>query len=142
MNEESIPETSTDEETIAQLEAAVQLKNRERLECVYVFDPVVRRETAFSLALITKRLDDERLEMVAIGERSVGAANPARDFIRRARFPAEILPLILEEFIDRCGVEGASYREVHIETQNPSEQLSELAALVSPRTDVEPSPAQ
>ena len=141
MNEESITETSTDEETIAQLAKVVQLKDRERLERVYVFDPVVRRETAFSLALITKRLDDERLEMIAIGERSVGATTRARDFIRRARFPAEILPLILEEFIDRCGVEGASYREVYIENENPSEQLSELAALVSPRPDAEPSPA-
>jgi hypothetical protein len=140
MNEESITETSSDEETLAQLARVVQLKDRQRLESVYVFDPVVRRETAFSLALVTKRLDNERLEMVAIGERAVGAATPARDFIRRARFPADILPLILEEFIDRCGVEGASYREVHIENENPSEQLSELAALVLPRPDVEPSP--
>lgn len=116
-----------------ELQSAVQLTDGERIERVYVFDPVVRRETTFSLALVTKSMADEALEMVAIGERRPEAATRDLDFVRRARFPAERLPQILEEFIDRCGVEGAVYREFVIESDGtPEEQLAELHALLTP----------
>lgn len=121
------------EDLITELQDAVRLADGERLERVYVFDPVVRKETTFSLALVTKSTADGVLEMVAIGERRPEAATRDLDFVRKARFPAERLSQILEEFIDRCGVEGAVYREFMIEADGThEEQLAELCELLTP----------
>ncbi len=97
---------------VAELEAAVRLAAGETLERAYVFEPVERGDVSFTLALVTKRLEPDRLEMVAVGGRVEGEQTAARDFVRRARFPDSVLPEILAEFIDRCGVEGALYREI------------------------------
>ncbi|HJU86877.1 MAG TPA: hypothetical protein VJ788_05875 [Gemmatimonadota bacterium] len=97
---------------VAELEEAVRLEEGESLERAYVFEPVERGEVSFTLALVTKRLGPERLEMVALGGRVEGQTSAARDFVRRASFPDSVLPEILAEFIDRCGVEGALYREI------------------------------
>lgn len=97
------------------LREIVRLGAAERLDRVYLFEPLSRREVAFRLALVTKRTGEGRLEMIAIGERAEKSAPPARDFVRRARFPEAVLPSILEEFIERCGVEGARYREVRLD---------------------------
>ena len=99
---------------VAELEAAVRLEAGESLERAYVFEPVERGEVSFTLALVTKRLAPGRLEMIAVGGRIEGERTAARDFVRRARFPDPILPEILAEFIDRCGVEGALYREISL----------------------------
>lgn len=97
------------------LRGILALEPGERLERLYLFEPLERKDVAFSLALVTKRLGPGRLEMVAIGARGEpGRDEPAPDFIRRARFPESVLPSILEEFIDRCGVEGAVYRETDL----------------------------
>lgn len=117
---------------LTELEAAVRLEEGEALDRAYVFEPVERREVSFTLALVTKRLDADRLEMVAVGGRSDGQAAGFQDFVRRARFPEAVLPEILAEFIDRCGVEGALYREVTLtggESEGrPLERLAELMA--------------
>ena len=93
----------------------VALEPGERLDRAFVFDPVDRGKTSFRLSLVTKSLADGRVEMTAIGDRSTGDDPPERDFLRRARFPADALPQILEEFIERCGVDGALYREVPLD---------------------------
>ena len=97
---------------VAELEAAVRLEADETLERAYVFEPVERGDVSFTLSLVTKRLAPDRLEMVAVGGRVEAERTAARDFVRRARFPDSVLPEILAEFIDRCGVEGALYREI------------------------------
>lgn len=99
---------------VAELEAAVRLEDGESLERAYVFEPVERGDVSFTLALVTKRLVPDRLEMIAVGGRVEGERTAARDFVRRARFPDAVLPEILAEFIDRCGVEGALYREISL----------------------------
>lgn len=99
---------------VAELETAVGLAEGETLERGYVFERVERGDVSFTLALVTKRLSAERLEMVAVGGRLDGDRSAARDFVRRARFPESILSEILAEFIDRCGVEGALYREISL----------------------------
>ncbi len=99
---------------VAELEAAVRLESGESLERAYVFEPVERGDVSFTLALVTKRLGPDRLEMIAVGGRIEGERTAARDFVRRARFPDSVLPEILAEFIDRCGVEGALYREISL----------------------------
>jgi hypothetical protein len=116
---------------LAELEAAIGLEEGESLDRAFVFEPVERKDVSFTLALVTKRLADDRLEMVAFGGRSDQA--PSHDFVRRARFPEEVLPEILAEFIDRCGVEGALHREILLsgrdaDTPNPIERLAELLA--------------
>jgi len=116
---------------LAELEAAIGLEEGESLDRAFVFEPVERKDVSFTLALVTKRLTDDRLEMVAFGGRSDQA--PSHDFVRRARFPEDVLPEILAEFIDRCGVEGALHREVPLggrdpDSPNPLERLAELLA--------------
>lgn len=101
-------------ERVAALEEALRLEEGQSLERAYLFDPLERKDVAFSLALVVKRVGEERLEMVAIGARAAGTEAPVRDFVRRATFPDPVLPQILEEFIDRCGVEEAVYREVSL----------------------------
>lgn len=112
---------------VAALTTAVDLHEGERLERLYLFDSLERRDTSFSLAFVVKRVDEDRLEMAAVGGRAVGGSAPAHDFLRRARFPESVLPLILAEFIDRCGVEGAVYREIHLAGKGAGrEQVAEL----------------
>jgi hypothetical protein len=106
------PADAVREALVAELKAAVRLEGDETLERAYVFEPVERGEVSFTLSLVTKRLAPDRLEMVAVGGRVEGDRTAARDFVRRARFPDSVLPEILTEFIDRCGVEGALYREI------------------------------
>jgi hypothetical protein len=118
---------------IAELETAVGLAEGETLERAYVFERVERGDVSFTLALVTKRLAPDRLEMVAVGGRLEGERSAARDFVRRARFPESVLPEILAEFIDRCGVEGALYREIALtgrdaESRLPLERLAEALA--------------
>lgn len=117
---------------VTALEAAVGLEDGEALDRAYVFEPVERREVSFTLALVTKRLGGDRLEMVAVGGRAEGDRAAFHDFVRRARFPEAVLPEILAEFIDRCGVEGALYREVPlaggVEGEGSLDRLAELMA--------------
>lgn len=115
------------------LREIVDLRPGERLERLYLFEPVERSDVAFSLALVTKRLDGERLEMVAIGGRSTGPAPSDRDFVRRARFPEPVLPRILEEFIDRGGVADAGWREVPLGAE--ADPLDVLLEALEPRPD-------
>lgn len=105
---------------VAELEAAVRLEAGESLERAYVFEPVARGEVSFTLALVTKRLAPGRLEMIAVGGRVEAERTAAREFVRRARFPDPVLPEILAEFIDRCGVEGALYREISLAGRDPA----------------------
>jgi len=133
------PEPTADggrEALLADLEAAVGLEPGEALERAYVFEPVERGDVSFTLALVTKRLAPDRLEMIAVGGRVEGEGTAARDFVRRARFPDAVLPEILAEFIDRCGVEGALYREIPLadratDSQRPLERLAELLSPAS-----------
>jgi hypothetical protein len=116
---------------VAELEAAVGLEEGEALERAYVFEPLERRDVSFTLALVTKRLADDRLEMVAVGGRVAAERLDAPDFVRRARFPEAVLSDILGEFIDRCGVEGSMYREIPLTDREagmagPLERLAEL----------------
>ena len=105
---------------VAELETAVRLEAGESLERAYVFEPVARGEVSFTLALVTKRLAPGRLEMIAVGGRVEAERTAAREFVRRARFPDPVLPEILAEFIDRCGVEGALYREISLAARDPA----------------------
>lgn len=96
------------ETAVPDLSQALRLKPDERLERLYLFDRIERSGTSFSLAFVVKRVSRSGLELVALGERAVGDEAPAQDFVRRARFPDSVLPLILAEFIDRCGAWGPS----------------------------------
>ncbi|MFN2383405.1 MAG: hypothetical protein ABR559_03980 [Gemmatimonadota bacterium] len=119
---------------IAALTEALRLAPGERLVRCYRFEGIERRDVTFTLALVTKRVAPDRLELVAVGSR-VGGVTPAGwDFIRRARFPDAVLPRILAEFMDRCGVEGAAYGEHAFDDpdQEPDDQLASLAALLAP----------
>ena len=102
-------------------------------ERAYVFEPLERRETSFSLVFVTKAFPDGRLELVALGGRAPGGGGNGWDFVRRARFPRSTLAVVLEEFIERCGVEGASYREVDL-SQTSGSGLERLAELVGGST--------
>jgi hypothetical protein len=119
---------------VAELETAVGLAEGETLERAYVFERVERGDVSFTLALVTKRLAPDRLEMVAVGGRLEGERSAARDFVRRARFPEAVLPEILAEFIDRCGVEGALYREIALTDReaDPRRPLERLAEALAP----------
>ena len=124
---QAVPIDAARDALVAELEAAVRLETGESLERAYVFEPVERGDVSFTLALVTKRLGPERLEMIAVGGRVEGERTAARDFVRRARFPDSVLTEILAEFIDRCGVEGALYREVPLSRRDvpPLERLAE-----------------
>ena len=134
---ETLPSASTARDAlVAELEAAVRLEEGESLERAYVFEPVERGDVSFTLALVTKRLLPDRLEMIAVGGRVEGERTAARDFVRRARFPDSVLPEILAEFIDRCGVEGALYREISLSGRDtgadpPLERIAD--ELLAPR---------
>lgn len=101
-------------ERLEGLRETLRVEDGETLERAYLFEPLEREDVAFRLALVVKRIAPDRLEMVAIGARSVGTEAPVSDFVRRARFPDPVLPSILEEFIDRCDVEGSVYREISL----------------------------
>lgn len=119
---------------VAELESAVRLEEGESLERAYVFEPVERGGVSFTLTLVTKRLAPDRLEMVAVGGRVEGERTAGRDFVRRARFPDAVLPEILAEFIDRCGVEGALYREIPLSGRDDVPPFERLAdELLAPR---------
>ena len=125
----------TESALVPTLAEALHLEEGQRLERLYVFDRLDRGGTSFSLAFVVKRLDQERLEMVAIGGRAAAEGPPAQDFIRRARFPEAVLSPILAEFIDRWAMEGAVYREVPLEGAGSfAEQLDELAGHLSTPT--------
>lgn len=116
-------------EVDARVREALALEVDDVLDRAFVFDALERHEVAFTLVLVTVRPAEEpdRLEMVAIGSRAVGAAVPLHDFVRRARFPEPLLPSILAELIDRCGVDGAVYRELDL---SDGETETALGALV------------
>src|SRR5918996_1983021 len=124
---QTVPVDAARDALVAELEVAVRLVAGESLERAYVFEPVERGDVSFTLALVTKRLGPDRLEMIAVGGRVEGERTAARDFVRRARFPDSVLPEILAEFIDRCGVEGALYREIPLSERDvpPLERLAE-----------------
>lgn len=101
-------------ERVEGLRETLGVEDDETLERAYLFEPLEREDVAFRLALVVKRIAPHRLEMIAIGARAVGTEAPVSDFVRRARFPDPVLPSILEEFIDRCDVEGSVYRELSL----------------------------
>lgn len=115
-----------DSSTRDRLISLLQLAPGETLARALVFESIVRGETSFSLALVAKRLVGGGLEMIAIGGRGVGGVPPAPDFVRRARFPEAVFPEILEELIDRHGLEGAGYRELTVAAAGP-EAIAGLA---------------
>lgn len=119
---------------LSRLTAALDLSEGETLDRAYVFEPLERKDVSFRLALVTKRLDGERLEMIALGARSGAAEEIEHDFVRRARFPDTLLAEILIEFIDRCGAEGSLYREValHDPSADPRPPIERLAELLYP----------
>ncbi|MDX1623165.1 MAG: hypothetical protein R3199_04205 [Gemmatimonadota bacterium] len=108
-------ESDRNEEKREALRDIVRLGPDERLDRLYLFEPLTRREVDFRLALVTKRDLEGKLEMVAIGERAEGDDRPGPDFVRRARFPEAVLPEILQEFIERSGVEVARFREIRLD---------------------------
>lgn len=112
--EDRSPEELARAERLEGLRESLRVEDGETLERAYLFEPLEREDVAFRLALVVKRIAPDRLEMVAIGARSVGTEAPVSDFVRRARFPEPVLPSILEEFIDRCEVEGSVYRELSL----------------------------
>lgn len=96
------------------LERALALSPGDSIERAYLFAPLERGGTSFSLVFVTKACGDDRLEMIALGGRTGAEETRGWDFVRRARFPRATLSAVLEEFIERCGVEGASYREIDL----------------------------
>lgn len=117
---------------VAELAAAIALEPGQQIERVYAFEVLERRDVAFALALVTKRIAPGRLEMVAVGERVTSGRASGTEFVRRAAFPEELLPEILAEFIDRCGVEGAIYREVAVAGDDQADPIGALADLLAP----------
>ncbi len=98
----------------SRLERVLALSPGDSIERAYLFTPLERGGTSFSLVFVTKACADDRLEMIALGGRTGAEGEPWWDFVRRARFPRATLPAVLEEFIERCGAEGASYREIDL----------------------------
>lgn len=96
------------------LERLLALSPGDSIERAYLFEPLERRGTSFTLVFVTLARPDDRLEMIAVGGRTDGGVPGDWDFVRRARFPRATLLAVLEEFIERCGVEGASYREIDL----------------------------
>lgn len=118
----------------ARVREALALDQGDGLDRAYVFDALERGGVAFSLVLVTVRRagDPARLEMVAIGGRSEPSAIPAHDFVRRARFPEPLLPSILADLIDRCGVEGALYHEIDLADADVDTGLATLLEALAP----------
>jgi hypothetical protein len=123
-------------DTVARLGQLFALSAGEAVERAYVFEPLERRDTSFSLVFVTRSCSDGRLEMVALGGRAPGGTGDGWDFVRRARFPRATLTVVLEEFIERCGVEGAAYREVDL-LGGPGPGLQRLADLLAGPTGTE-----
>lgn len=114
------------------LERILALSPRDTLERAYLFEPLERRGTSFSLVFVTKECADGRLEMIALGGRLGPEDETGWDFVRRARFSRATLTAVLEEFIERCGMEGAAYREIDLGGVGPEAGLSGLSRLLSP----------
>ncbi len=114
------------------LERILVLSPGDSLERAYLFEPLERGGTYFSLVFVTKECADDRLEMIALGGRAGAGEEAGWDFVRRARFPRATLAAVLEEFIERCGMEGAAYREVDLTGKGPEAGLSGLSQLLNP----------
>ena len=114
----------------ARLERLLAFAPGDAVERAYLFEPLERRDTSFALVFVTKSCPDGRLELVALGGRAPSGGGDGWDFVRRARFPRPTLTVVLEEFIDRCGALGASYREVDLSEGSGSglERLVDLLA--------------
>ncbi|HKY61342.1 MAG TPA: hypothetical protein VJP59_10060 [Gemmatimonadota bacterium] len=132
--------TEASVDAVARLERLLALSADDTVERAYVFEPLERRDTSFSLVFVTRSCPDGRLEMVALGGRGLGGAGEGWDFVRRARFPRATLAVVLEEFIERCGVEGAAYREVDL-LEGPEPGLQRLAELLAGPTGTEEASA-
>ena len=117
-------------DAVARLERLFALTPGDAVERAYVFEPLERRDTSFSLVFVTRSCPDGRLELVALGGREPGGAEDGWEFVRRARFPRATLAVVLEEFIERCGVEGAAYREVDL-LEGSESGLPRLADLLA-----------
>lgn len=122
------------------LERALAISPGDAVERAYLFEPLDRRGTSFTLLFVTRAQPDDRLEMIALGRRAEGGVVGDWDFVRRARFPRATLSAVLEEFIERCGVDGAAYREVDLSADGIAVLERQLAAASpSPPETVEPS---
>jgi hypothetical protein len=117
-------------DAVARLERLLALTPGDVVERAYVFEPLERRDTSFALVFVTKSCPDGRLELLALGGRVPGGGGNGWDFVRRARFPRSTLAEVLEEFIERCGALGASYREVDL-TEGSGSGLDRLADLLA-----------
>ncbi len=115
----------------SRLERVLALAPGDTIERAYLFEPLERRGTSFSLVFVTKGRADDRLEMIALGGRLGAEGKAGWDFVRRARFPRTTLSAVLEEFIERCGMEGASYREIDLSGDGPEAGLSGLLHLLT-----------
>ena len=113
------------------LRDVVALAPGETLERVYRFEPLERREARFTLALVTVRLPDGRLELVAIGGRTASGVGAPHEFVRRARFPEEVLPKILEELAERAAAE-ATWREIALDPPAGADPIAALAEALRP----------
>lgn len=120
----------------SRLESVLALAPGDSIERGYLFAPLERRGTSFTLVFVTKVCSDGRLEMIALGGRTVAEGESGWDFVRRARFPRATLSAVLEEFIERCGVEGASYREIDLSADG----IPGLSDLLGLPGSPEPSP--
>lgn len=122
------------------LERALAISPGDEVERAYLFEPLERGGTSFTLLFVTRAGPDDRLELIALGRRATGGVTGDWDFVRRARFPRATLSAVLEEFIERCGVEGAAYREVDLSGDGIAGLERHLAA-ASPGSSetVEPS---
>lgn len=129
----ALPRASRLEHVLAQSSGGV-------IERAYIFEPLERRGTSFSLLFVTLAGAEDRLEMVALGGRIPADGEPEWDFVRRARFPRSTLPAVLEEFIDRCGAEGASYRELDLSAEGPDGALPRLRQALSTPNPSEAAP--
>ncbi len=127
-------------DAVARLERLFALTPGDAVERAYVFEPLERRDTSFSLVFVTRSCPDGRLELIALGGRAPGGAGDGWDFVRRARFPRATLAVVLEEFIERCGVEGAAYREVDL-LEGSGSGLQRLADLLAGPTGPEEASA-
>jgi hypothetical protein len=126
-------------DAVARLERLFALTPGDAVERAYVFEPLERRNTSFSLVFVTRSCADGRLELVALGGQAPGGGD-GWDFVRRARFPRATLAVVLEEFIERCGVEGAVYREVDL-LEGSESGLQRLAGLLAGPTGSEEASA-
>ena len=128
---ETPTEAPTEVDGLDALRDVVALAPGETLERVYRFEPLERREARFTLALVTVRLPDGRLELVAIGGRTESGVGAPHEFVRRARFPEEVLPKILEELADRASAE-ATWREIALAPPAGADPIAVLAEALLP----------